>query len=72
MDKFCQLVEMRLDRPVVNDTNLSGEFAFHLEPSETENNDFLDRLRNELGPRCHTSQRNIETLVFHSSLITQN
>jgi uncharacterized protein (TIGR03435 family) len=65
MDKFCQLLEMRLDRPVVNETNRSGEFAFHLEPSETENNDFLDRLRDEVGLVIAPAQRNIETLVFN-------
>ena len=64
IDQFCQLLEMRLDRPVVNETNLSGEFAFHLEPSQTENNDFLDRLRDEVGLVLTPAQRTIETLVF--------
>ena len=63
-DEFCQLLERRLDRPVVNETNLSGEFSFHVGPSVTENNDFLDRLRDELGLVIAPAQRNIETLVF--------
>jgi uncharacterized protein (TIGR03435 family) len=62
-DEFCQLMERKLDRPIVNETNLEGEFEFHVEPSPGKN-DFLDRLRDELGFVIAPAQRNIETLVF--------
>jgi uncharacterized protein (TIGR03435 family) len=62
-DEFCQLLERILDRPIVNETNLDGEFEFHVEPSPGKN-DFLDRFRDELGFVIAPAQRNIETLVF--------
>jgi uncharacterized protein (TIGR03435 family) len=62
-DEFCQLLERILDRPIVNETKLEGEFEFHVEPSPGKN-DFLDRLLNELGFVIAPAQRNIETLVF--------
>ena len=62
-DEFCHLMERKLDRPIVNETNLEGEFEFHVEPSPGKN-DFLNRLRDELGFVIAPAQRNIETLVF--------
>ena len=62
-DEFCHLMERKLDRPIVNETNLEGEFEFHVEPSPGKN-DFLDRLRDELGLVIAPTQRNIEILVF--------
>jgi uncharacterized protein (TIGR03435 family) len=63
-DEFCQLLERILDRPIVNETNLKGEFEFHVEPSQAEKSNFLDRLRDELGLVIAPAQRNIEILVF--------
>jgi uncharacterized protein (TIGR03435 family) len=62
-DEFCNLLERILDRPIVNETNLKGEFEFHIEPSPGKNG-FLDRLRDELGFVIAPAQRNIKTLVF--------
>ena len=62
-DEFCHLMERKLDCPIVNETNLEGEFEFHVEPRPGKN-DFLDRLRDELGFVIAPAQRNIETLVF--------
>jgi uncharacterized protein (TIGR03435 family) len=63
-DDFCQTLEMPLDRPVVNESNLRGEFVFNVEASQTEKNDFLNRLHDELGLVVESSQRNVEILVF--------
>jgi uncharacterized protein (TIGR03435 family) len=63
-DEYCKVLESRMDRPIVNETNLNGEFEFHIEPSQAGKNDFLDRLRDELGLVIAPAQRNIETLVF--------
>ena len=64
-DEFCRTLERVLDRPVINETNLQGEFAFHIGPSETEKNDFLTRLHDQLGLVIATAQRNVEILVFN-------
>ena len=64
-DKFCQTLERRRDRPVVNETNLRGEYAFRVEASPSGRNDFLDRLHDELGLVIESSQRNVEILVFN-------
>ena len=64
-DEFCQTLESRLDRPVVNETNLQGQYAFSAEASPTGKNDFLDRLHDELGLVIESTQRNVEVLVFN-------
>jgi len=63
-DEFCRLLERKLDRPIVNETNLEGEFVFHVEPTQTAKNDFLDRLRHQLGLIIAPAQRNVEILAF--------
>jgi uncharacterized protein (TIGR03435 family) len=63
-DEFCHMLEGQLDRPVVNETNLEGEFEFRVEATEGAANDFLERLRDQLGIVITPEQRNIETLVF--------
>ena len=63
-DKFCHILEGQLDRPVVNETNLEGEFEFRVKVPEGAANDFLERLRHQLGLVITPAQRNIETLVF--------
>jgi uncharacterized protein (TIGR03435 family) len=63
-DEFCHTLERVLDRPVVNETNLEGEFKFRVENSDGAENDFLQRLRDQLGLVITPAQRNVETLVF--------
>ena len=65
VDEFCQTLERRLDRPVVNETNLRGEFAFNVEASPTGKNDFIARLRDELGLVIESTQRSVKILVFN-------
>jgi uncharacterized protein (TIGR03435 family) len=64
-DEFCQTLERRRDRPVVNETNLQDKYAFSVEASPTGKNDFLDRLHDELGLVIESTQRNVEILVFN-------
>jgi uncharacterized protein (TIGR03435 family) len=64
VDRFCELLEEALDRPVVNETQLEGEFKFHVKSSEKQANDFLDRLRDETGLVISPGQRNVEMLVL--------
>jgi uncharacterized protein (TIGR03435 family) len=64
VDEFCHRLEAELDRPLINETNLQGEFQFHIEDPKSERNDFLERLRDQLGLVITPAQRNVETLVF--------
>jgi uncharacterized protein (TIGR03435 family) len=63
VDNFCEMLEEGLDRPVVNETHLEGEFKFHVKSSGKETNDFLDRLREETGLVITPGQRNVAMLV---------
>jgi hypothetical protein len=49
---------------VVNETRLEGRFAFKVEAGNTARNDFLERLRDQLGLVVTPAQRNVEILVF--------
>jgi uncharacterized protein (TIGR03435 family) len=63
-DEFCHMLEAELDRPVVNETNLQGEFEFRVEDTKGARNDFLEHLREQLGLVVTPAQRNVETLMF--------
>jgi uncharacterized protein (TIGR03435 family) len=64
-DFFCHNLEDGLDRPVVNETNLQGEFEVDVEePAEGAKNDFLERLWEKTGLVISPGQRNVEVLVF--------
>jgi uncharacterized protein (TIGR03435 family) len=63
-EEFCHMLEGELDRPVVDETNLQGEFRFHAERNEGAANNFLEQLRDQLGLVIMPSTRNVEILVF--------
>jgi len=63
-DDLCRMLEMPLDRPVVNETNLQGQFAFRIKASAGDKNDFLERLRDELNLTITMAQRRIEIVVL--------
>jgi uncharacterized protein (TIGR03435 family) len=62
-DVFCHRLESTLDRPVVNETNLQGEFAFRVESSADAENNFPQHLRQQLGLVISPAQRNVEFLM---------
>lgn len=64
VDQLCHTLESMLDRPVVNETNLPGEFVFRVENSTDAQSNFLDRLREQLGLVLTPSQRNVEVLML--------
>jgi uncharacterized protein (TIGR03435 family) len=63
-DEFCHMLEAQLDRPVVNETNLEGEFEFSVESTKGAANDFPEHFRDQSGLVITPAQRNIEALVF--------
>jgi uncharacterized protein (TIGR03435 family) len=63
VDSFCEMLEEGLNRPVVNETHLQGEFKFDVKSSGKATNDFLERLREETGLVITAGQRNVEMLV---------
>jgi uncharacterized protein (TIGR03435 family) len=68
-DEFCKMLEMELDRPVVNETGLTGNFKFEVKgpeprPGAPPPHDFVQRLRDQLGLIVTEEQRNVDTLVF--------
>jgi uncharacterized protein (TIGR03435 family) len=62
-EEFCHLLESGLDRPVVDETGLSGKFPFRVKGSEIPANDFLERLRDQIGLVVTRAQRNVEIVV---------
>lgn len=63
-DNLCHRLEGLLDQPIVNETNLKGEFRFRVESSQGKTNDFLERLRDELGLQITRGNRDVEFLTF--------
>jgi uncharacterized protein (TIGR03435 family) len=63
MDEFCHTLESELDRPVVNETDLKGDFVFHVEAGTGVKSDFLDRLRERMNLEITPAQRRVEILV---------
>ena len=69
VDEFCQMLERGLDRPVVNETKLDGQFDFEvkaptLASQQLPPGDFVARLREQLGLVTAPGQRNVETIVY--------
>jgi uncharacterized protein (TIGR03435 family) len=67
VDELCHRLESALDRPVVNDSGLTGRFEFNVQVPEGGPNDFLKRLREQTGLQIAPAQRAVETLVFRPS-----
>jgi uncharacterized protein (TIGR03435 family) len=65
MDDFCKALERTVDRPVVNEANLKGQFELNVKPDEARKKDFPDRLRDQLGLVVEPDQRNTEILTFN-------
>jgi uncharacterized protein (TIGR03435 family) len=66
-DQFCDVLEKQLDRPVVNESGLDGEFEFRLKSMEEATNDFQKNLRDQLGLEITPAERDIDVLVIESN-----
>ncbi len=64
IDEFCHLLESRLDRPVVNETNLRGQYVYNVNSDDGPQNNFLQHLHDQLGLTLTPGQRNVEMLIF--------
>ncbi len=69
VDEFCKMLEWGLDRPVVNETKLEGNFNFEVNAptlalQQMPPHDFVERLREQLGLVIAPAQRNVETTVY--------
>ena len=65
MDDLCRDLEASLNRPVVNETGLKGEFHLQVQvPNDSNEDDFLQRLRKETGLVIASGQRTVEFLDF--------
>ena len=47
MEDFCHILESGLDRPVVDETGLTGRYDIALEEGYSSNDEFIDRLRHQ-------------------------
>ncbi len=65
-DEFCKMLEMELDRPIVNESGLEGEFVFQVkgQTDEPPPHDFVRRLRDQLGLIVTEEQRDVDSLVL--------
>jgi uncharacterized protein (TIGR03435 family) len=61
---FCNTLEANLDRPVVNETNLQGEFRFRVASPEGAVNEFHEQLREKLGLEITPATRSVELLIL--------
>ena len=63
MDDLCRDLESSLNRPVVNETGLEGEFHVEVQvPNDSKENDFPERLRKQTGLVIAPGQRTVEFL----------
>jgi uncharacterized protein (TIGR03435 family) len=64
IDEFCRMLELGLDRPLVNETNLEGEYEFNLNARSENENDFLERLRDQFNLNIIPAQRRVQMVVL--------
>jgi uncharacterized protein (TIGR03435 family) len=70
MKLFCRNLEKSLDRPVVDETGLSGSYELSMKDyaypeSAPDKNDFQERLGEQLHLAITPAERNVEMLVFY-------
>jgi uncharacterized protein (TIGR03435 family) len=69
VEEFCKMLELDLDRPVVNETKLDGKFDFEVKDpaisaQQMPKGDFVQRLRDQMGLVIAPGQRYVETIVY--------
>ncbi len=64
LDEFCRALEHALDRPVVNETNLQGEYEFNVKAAAHGDNDFLERLHDQFNLSITPAQRRVQVVML--------
>jgi Protein of unknown function (DUF3738) len=64
IDDFCRFLERHLNRPLVNETNLAGNFDLQVAGEKPGSDDFIHRLHDQLGLIVTVLQRPVEMLIF--------
>ena len=64
LDDLCRILEAGLDRPVVNETNRQGRFEFEVKASQSDDNDFLERLRDQFNLSITPAERRVQVVVL--------
>jgi uncharacterized protein (TIGR03435 family) len=64
VSEFCRFLEEHLDRPLIDETNLQGQFDLEVASERRASGDFIQRLRDRLGLVVTVAQRPVEVLVF--------
>jgi uncharacterized protein (TIGR03435 family) len=67
MDDFRRVLEDGLKHPVVDETNLVGDFELKIEGDPQTTDEFLAMLRDQLGLAVTPARRSIEMIVVRPS-----
>ena len=60
---FCRTLEGGLDRPVIDETNLTGRYDFQVARADSTREQFFQQLHDQLGLIITPSQRNVTLLA---------
>ena len=63
MEDLCQLLESGLDRPVIDDTRLTGRYVLKVHSEVVNTRDFLSVLRDKLGLVVTSERRDVPVLI---------
>jgi uncharacterized protein (TIGR03435 family) len=67
LKELCATIEGGLDRPLIDETNLTGTYAIGIHTEATTTTDFLRALCDTLGLVLTTGRRDVRVLVITSS-----
>jgi uncharacterized protein (TIGR03435 family) len=70
MEQLCRTLETGLDRPVVDETHLTGVYDLEVRPSSSSTEDFFASLHEKLGLMITPEHRDVTFLVVRPKLIT--
>jgi hypothetical protein len=63
MEELCRLLESGLDRPVIDDTQLTGRYVLTVHSEVVNTRDFLRVLRDKLGLVVTSERRDVPMLI---------
>jgi uncharacterized protein (TIGR03435 family) len=66
MEQLCQVLESGLDRPIIDETHLSGMYALNVHSEATSTRDFMRVLCDTLGLVVTPARRDLATLVVRN------